>query len=256
MLSDPITPQTIGQALTLPEKSQWQDAINSELKSIHDNQVWELVPRNNQKVIGTRWLFKIKKDDNNIPVRFKARLVAKGYSQIYGIDYNETFAPVVKLQSLRAIMAIAANKKLLVHQIDIDTAFLNGELTEEVFTEPRHGTNVSNEFVCKLKKTYEIMEMYSINNEKPVDTPIQPNLGLSIDLVNEEDTMRVPVDTTKYRQAIGKLMYLMICSRPDLSFSVSLLLRFLHSPKEKHWRCILRLLRYIKSTRDYSVLVT
>lgn len=101
----------------------------------------------------------------------------------------------------------------------------------------------------------EIMRMYSINNEKPVEIPIQPNLGLSIELEDEEETMRLPIDSTKYRQTIGKLMYLMICSRPDLSFSVSLLSRFLHAPKEKHLRCVLRLLKYIKSTKTIRCLI-
>ena len=77
------------------------------------------------------WLFKIKKDSNNSPVRYKARLVTNEHEQ--GIDYNETFAPVVKIQSLRLLITIAVNEGLEIHHIDISTAFLYGELTEEVY---------------------------------------------------------------------------------------------------------------------------
>ena len=97
----------------------------------------------------------------------------------------------------------------------------------------------------------EIMKLYSVNNLKKVDIPLQPNLGLTTKLEGEDEALRQPIDTTIYRQAIGKLMYLTMCTRPDLSFSVSLLSRFVSAPKEKHWRCVMTLFKYIKSTRDH-----
>ena len=154
ILTESETPETIEQALNSRNKSGWIDAIQAELKSLSENKVWEFVPRENKKVIGTRWIFKIKKDSENKPTRLKARLVAKGYHQKFGIDYNETFAPVVKLQSLRTIIAIATNQNLLIHQVDIDTAFLNGELKDEVFVEPPPGCDLCNpDQVCSLKKS-------------------------------------------------------------------------------------------------------
>lgn len=153
MSAEPSTPTTIEQSLTSNEKALWQEAIDAELNSIHKNQVWKLLPRKNQRVIDTRWLFKIKHDANNKPISCKARLVAKGYTQRYGVDYHETFAPVVKHQSLRVLLAIAALLKLHVHQTDVDTAFLHGELNDTVHVEPPSDSNISSELVCRLLKT-------------------------------------------------------------------------------------------------------
>ncbi len=80
-------------------------------------------------------MFKIKKNAQNEPKKYKAGLVAKGYNQEYGIDYNETIAPVVKVQTLRILFSIAANNDLIIHQVDINTAFLNGDLHKEVYVE-------------------------------------------------------------------------------------------------------------------------
>ena len=127
-------PLTYIDAINSPMKDKWINAINSELNSLKENNTWSEIrlPPEKHK-IQTRWLFKIKKDINNNPVRYKARLVAKGYEQEQGIDYNETFAPVVKIQSLRLLITIAVNEGLEIHHIDISTAFLYGELTEEVY---------------------------------------------------------------------------------------------------------------------------
>ena len=98
--------------------------------------------------------FKIKRNAKNEPEKYKARLVAKGYNQEYGIDYNETFAPVVKVQTLRILFAIAANNDLKIHQVDINTAFLNGNLDEEVYVENPPGCdNFNKDTVCRLRKS-------------------------------------------------------------------------------------------------------
>ena len=98
-----------------------------------------------------------------------------------------------------------------------------------------------------------LIQLYSLNNEKSVDLPIQPNHKLTLDLSDEKNPLKEPVDSKAYRQAIGRLMYLMVCTRPDISYAVSCLSRFMSAPKEKHWRCVKQLLRYIKSTRDYAL---
>jgi hypothetical protein len=150
---DSSIPNNIHEALKSNEANKWEEAIKSELESLTSNNVWEVVEKKNQKVIGTRWVFKIKKDSSGTISKFKARLVAKGYNQKYGIDYNETFAPVVKIQSLRVVLAIAANLSMEVHQIDIDTAFLNGILSEEVYIESPPGCDICNKNqVCKLNR--------------------------------------------------------------------------------------------------------
>ena len=130
--------------------------MESEFDSLHRNDVWDLceLPQG-RKAVGTKWVFKRKYDvDGNIE-KYKARLVAQEYNQRYGIDYDETFCPVVKFESVRALIALAANKKLHLHQLDVTTAFLNGELKEEIYMKQPDGFAVkgNEHLVCKLKKS-------------------------------------------------------------------------------------------------------
>lgn len=103
-----------------------------QLGSRHTNETWSLVPLpTGRKAIGCRWVFRIKENQAGEIERFKARLVVKGFSQKHGIDYEETFAPVAKFTSIRALLSLAAKYRLIVHQMDVKTAFLNGSLDEE-----------------------------------------------------------------------------------------------------------------------------
>ncbi|WJZ90859.1 hypothetical protein VitviT2T_009976 [Vitis vinifera] len=108
--------------------------MKEELKSMKDNDVWDLVelPKG-IKTIGCKWIFKTKHDSKGNVKRYKARLVAKGYTQKKGIDYKETFSPISKKDSLRIAMTLVAHFDLELHQMDIKTAFLNGDLHEEVY---------------------------------------------------------------------------------------------------------------------------
>ncbi|MCO5560344.1 hypothetical protein L7F22_013956 [Adiantum nelumboides] len=103
--------------------------MQQEIDSIHKNHTWDLVDLpTGKKPIGTKWVFKVKiKQDGTID-RYKARLVAKGYAQQKGIDYDETFAPTSRASTVRSLVAIAAHHNWKVHQLDIKTAFLNGDL--------------------------------------------------------------------------------------------------------------------------------
>lgn len=105
--------------------------MEKEMQSLHQNKVWELVEHPvGRKLIGSKWVFKRKVDANGDVERFKARLVAQGFNQKY--DYEETFSPVVRFESIRSVIALGAQHNLHLHQMDVSTAFLNGELTEEV----------------------------------------------------------------------------------------------------------------------------
>ncbi|KAL8092052.1 hypothetical protein AgCh_034365 [Apium graveolens] len=111
-------------------------AMQEELNQFERNKVWELEPApKNMSVIGTKWVFRNKMDENGIVTRNKARLVAKGYSQEEGIDYDETFAPVARIEAIRIFLAFAAHSNFKVYQMDIKSAFLNSEVEEKVYVQ-------------------------------------------------------------------------------------------------------------------------
>jgi len=124
---------TLDEALLNP---QWTSAMKDELESISKNNTWKLVPLpSGKKTISARWVFKTKPGLNGQPPRQKARLVARGYEQKLGIDFDEVFAPVVKWSTIRSLAATAASKGHQIHHLDVKTAFLYGNLKEEVFME-------------------------------------------------------------------------------------------------------------------------
>nr|GEY33242.1 copia protein [Tanacetum cinerariifolium] len=152
-----------------------------------------LVPRPEGKsVIKTKWIFKNKKDESSLVIQNKARLVAVGYSQQEGIDYDEAFAPVARIEAIRLFLAYAALKDFTVFQMDVKTAFLNGVLKEEVF-----GMEI-----CDTAPTSMVKQA-----------------KLKLDLV------RKPVDHTDYRSMIGSLMYV-TSSRPDIMFATCMCARY------------------------------
>ena len=100
--------------------------MQEELNQFERNEFWELVPRPNyQSVIGTKWVYRNKMDENGIIIRNKARLVAQGYNQQEGIDYEETFAPVARLEAIRMLLAFSCHKNFILYQMDVKSAFLN-----------------------------------------------------------------------------------------------------------------------------------
>jgi hypothetical protein len=116
------------------QEACWRRAMEEELRSIEENRTWTLteLPQG-RRAIGLKWVFKVKKDEHGAVVRHKARLVVKGYAQRHGIDYDEVFAPVARMEAVRLLLALAAHEGWEVHHMDVKTAFLNGDLQEEVF---------------------------------------------------------------------------------------------------------------------------
>ncbi|MCO5603161.1 hypothetical protein L7F22_057308 [Adiantum nelumboides] len=140
---------------TRAECVQWKDAMQQEIDSIHKNHTWDLVDLpTGKKPIGTKWVFKVKRKQDGTIDRYKARLVAKGYAQQKGIDYDETFAPTSRASTVRSLVAIAAHHNWKVHQLDIKTAFLNGDLKKEVYVSQPSGFVVKGQEqkVCRLRK--------------------------------------------------------------------------------------------------------
>ena len=119
-----------------------------------ENHTWDLVELpQGRKPIGCKWIFKEKRGKDGSIMRYKAHLVAKGYTQKYGVDYDETFSPVVRFSSIRAILAFAVQNDMLIHQMNVVIAFLSGHLKKEIFMEQPPGyVKVGKEnLVCKLK---------------------------------------------------------------------------------------------------------
>ena len=149
-------PQTYKEAITSPEALSWKEAINSEVESILQNHTWELVDLPpGSKPIGCKWIFKRKLKADGSVDKYKARLVAKGYRQKEGLDYFDTYSPVSRITSIRMLIAIASLNNMEIHQMDVKTAFLNGELDEEIYMEQPEGFVVQGQEnkVCKLVKS-------------------------------------------------------------------------------------------------------
>jgi hypothetical protein len=109
--------------------------MQEELNNFKRNEVWSLVPRPKQNIVGTKWVFRNKQDEHGVVARNKARLVAKGYAQVTGLDFGETFAPVARLESIRILLVYADHHSFRLFQMDVKSAFLNGPIKEEVYVE-------------------------------------------------------------------------------------------------------------------------
>jgi len=133
-------PQNIEEALTCENSKEWECAMQEQYDSFMTNNTWPLVPLlAGRKPISCKWVFKIKQGTNGEVEHYKATLVARGFTQTYGVVYNEIFAPVAKFTSIRCILALAALEDMEIHQMDVKTTFLNGELEEEIYMEQPQG---------------------------------------------------------------------------------------------------------------------
>lgn len=148
-------PQTFKEAISCTFKDKWIDAMKCEYKSLIEKNVWTLVERpKNSNVVKNKWVYKLKRDPSGNIEKFKARLVARGFSQVQGIDFNETFAPVVRYSTLRLLFAIANERDMDINHLDVTTAFLNSNLDECIYMEQPCGfENESKNKVCLLNKS-------------------------------------------------------------------------------------------------------
>lgn len=161
---DAAIPKSYREAVESPEAEQWREAIRVEYESLIQHGTWTLEPLpKGRKAVGCKWVFDLKRDKAGNVQRYKARLVAKGYSQVEGVDFQETFSPVARFTTMRVILTMAADQDLEVHQLDIKTAFLNGYLEEEIYMEQpegyvlegesTRGQGKSTRLVCKLQRS-------------------------------------------------------------------------------------------------------
>ncbi|GJS74803.1 putative ribonuclease H-like domain-containing protein [Tanacetum coccineum] len=198
------------------------------------DKVWILVDLPfGKKAIGTKWVFKNKRDEQSIVVKNKARLVAQGFRQEEGIDYDEFFAPVARIEAIRLFLAFASFMVFPVYKMNVKSVFLYGTIEEEVKQQP------DGIFISQDKYVANILKKFDFCSIKIATTPIELNKPL----VKDEDG--VDVDVHVYRSMIGSLMYL-TASRPDIMFVVCACARFQVTLKASHLNTVKRIFRYLK----------
>eukprot|EP00253_Pinus_taeda_P036357 PITA_36357 len=191
-----------------------------EMASLHKNEAWDLVELPaERKTIGSKWVFKKKTNIEGKVEKYKARLVAKGYSQMPRIDFGDICSPVAKITSIRFILSVVVAFDIEVEQMDVKTTFLHEDLEEEIYMKQPEG------FAVKGKK-----ELFPKTQEE------------------EEDMSRVP-----YASAVGRLMYVMVCTRPDISHTMGVLSRFMAKQGKEHWTTVKQVFRYLRGTSDYGL---
>eukprot|EP00253_Pinus_taeda_P020805 PITA_20805 len=214
--------------------------MQKEYDALIKNDTWKMVdPPFGTKPIGCKWVYKNEYKADGSLDKHKARLVEKGFAQKEGVDYEQTFAPIAKWATIQTLFALAAQNGWKVHQMDVKTAFLNGDLKENVFMSQLEGFAVRGHEhkVCKLVKSlYGLKQApqawFGMTKCNPLTTPMAQNLKLTSIEGKEFE------NATKYRQLVGSLNYL-TTTRPDISFAVGILSRFMQKPCEGHWQIYL-----------------
>ncbi|GKA37716.1 putative reverse transcriptase, RNA-dependent DNA polymerase, partial [Tanacetum coccineum] len=230
----------------------------TKISDEHAMKVWTLVNLpNGKRAIGTNWVFRNKKDERGIVVRNKARLVTKGYTQEEGIDYDEVFALVARIEAIRLFLAYASFMGFIVYQMDVKSAFLYGTIKEEVYMcqPPSFEDPQFPDKVYKVEKApyglhqaprayqdkyvAEVLKKFDFATVKTTSNPMEPNKAM----IKDEEANSV--DVHLYRSTIGSLMYL-TASRPDIMFAVCACARFQVTLKMSHLYAVKRIFRYLK----------
>jgi hypothetical protein len=193
-----IEPKKIDEAL---KDVDWVNAMHEELNNFKRNQVWELVEKpKGHNVIETKWVFHNKQDQDGIVVRNKARLVAQGYSQVEGLEFGETYAPVARLKAIRILLAYACAHNIKLYQMDMKSAFLNGYINELVYVEqpPSFEDDKKPNHVYKLRKA-----LYGL---KQAPRAWYERLR---DFLLSKGFIMGKVDTTLFTKKIGKDLFML-----------------------------------------------
>ncbi|GJX72964.1 retrovirus-related pol polyprotein from transposon TNT 1-94 [Tanacetum coccineum] len=212
--------------------------MQEELNEFERLVVWELVPRPNKvMVITLKWIYKVKLDELGGILKKKARLVTRGYRQEEGINFEESFALMARIEAIRIFLVFSAHKNMIVYQMDVKITFLNGILREEVCVSQLDRGHIINQ----SKYALESLKKYGFDSCGPVDTPMVEKSKM------DKDKEGKTVDPSHYRGMIGILLYL-TASRPDLQFAICMCARYQARPTEKHLHAVRRIFWYLKGT--------
>nr|GEZ84350.1 retrotransposon protein, putative, Ty1-copia subclass [Tanacetum cinerariifolium] len=242
-------PANYKAALSDPEFKKWLVPMNAKMQSMYDNKVWRLVVLPpNAKVVKSKWIYKKKMDIDGKVHIYKARLVAKGCTQTYGVDYEETFSHVADIRAIRILIAIAAYYDYEIFQMDVKTMFLNGLLDEEIYMEQPEGFIDSNH----PSKLYldKILKRYRMDNSKRGFIPMQVDLHLSKSQCATTSAEMKRMQNVPYSSAIGSIMYVVRCTRPNVAFAQNITSRFQQNSSEAHWTAVKNILKYLRNTKD------
>ena len=349
-------PQSYKEATEGRGAAHWRKAIEEELDAHQQNNTWTIISRPNDcKPIDTKWVFKLQTNKDGHGKRFKARLCARGFKQVYGIDYKETFSPVVRYDSIRVLLALAASNDLEMKQFDVKTAFLYGDLRENIYVTLPEGVVSASDVVnpvCKLNKALyglkqasrcwsktfndfmtkfgfcscesdssifcgkvnnvnviiaifvddglimsetidainivtlelrkrfdivvnepntfvgvqiernrhektirihqsdyalKVLERFNMLDAKSVCTPAEPGLDL------RDNTATDASENVPYRELVGSLMFLCNVTRPDISFAVNIVSRYVNNFGRNHWEACKRILKYLRGTHNLGI---
>ncbi|TFY76154.1 hypothetical protein EWM64_g7858 [Hericium alpestre] len=282
LFSDASGPNAMRQMGWLAEWPQWEAAIQDELGQMEKMKTWELTEKPSEaNLVRSKWVFKIKRDASGAISKYKARLMAQGFSQIPGINFTKTFAPVAKLLSLHIIAALAMHFNWELHQMDVKNAYLNGDLEEEIYMkqppvfQPLGKTTKPNSNItivaisvddltiatistaqmmrvkARLNEHFEMTDLgFNLQDAKLLTTPLDPSFPLTAGQPPStphefEDMQNVP-----YHEAISSLMYVVLGTHPDITYSVTVLSQFMQNLSPEHWEAAKRVMHYLKSTKQ------
>ncbi|KAJ5473962.1 hypothetical protein N7475_003528 [Penicillium sp. IBT 31633x] len=350
--TEPFEPKTLHQAKNDASWLEWERAMLDEVNSLNQNKTWELVdPPKNRRILSGKWVYKLKRGPHGEVIRYKSRWVVRGFTQEEGIDYDETFASVVKPMSYKALFAIAAALDLEIEQMDVKTAFLYGYIDHEIYVEQPHHMTDGTSRVCKLRKALyglkqapriwyqtltnflrnlgfepisadlgifvrsnmyiavyvddllivgpsiaeikkikrslrnrfqmtdlgpcsyylgmsvqrdrqnrilylsqeayidKVAHQFGISNGAPVSTPIETS-----PLPENNPGYSCPPDQRiLYQRIVGSLMYIMLGTRGDIAYAVSMASRYLANPGPQHLKLARRILRYLNGTKGLGL---
>ncbi|GJZ33511.1 retrotransposon protein, putative, ty1-copia subclass [Tanacetum coccineum] len=241
-LGDHGEPPNYRAALSDPESEKWLEAMNAEMQSMKDNQVWNLV---------------------DLPPN------SKGFTQTYEVDYDETFSPTADIKAIRILIAITAYYDYEIWQMDVKTAFLNGRLKEDVYMARKCfamkdlgeaayilGIKIyqdrSRRLIGLSQNAYinKTLKRFRMDTSKCGTIPMQPNVDLSntqgpSTLAEVKRMKGIP-----YASAVGSIMYAVRCTRPDVAFSQNLTSRYQQNLGESYWTAVNNILKYLRNTKD------